>query len=74
MKNEAPKLGSGTWHTVSSWPYSLPTAGQLRKFIFDAERNGFNRCFKRVGQGAKKRIWLNEEAVFEWIDENLVQS
>ena len=41
------------------------TLGGIRNLIFHAETNGFAKCIKRMG----RRILLDEDAIFTWIDE-----
>lgn len=48
------------WHEYHPWP----PIGGLRHLIFHAESTGFDRVLKRVG----RRILLDEQAFFEWLD------
>ncbi len=41
------------------------TPGGIRHLLFNRETNGFNRCVVRLG----RKILLNEEAVFAWLQE-----
>ena len=41
------------------------TLGGIRHLIFHERSNGFSKCVRRIG----KRVLLNEEAVFAWIEE-----
>lgn len=38
----------------------------LRHLIFDASSNGFSKVIRRVG---KRKLLLDEEAFFRWVDE-----
>ena len=58
---------------VTKWPehHSWPTVTGLRHFIFNARTNGFDKVIRRVGA----RILIDEQAFFQWIDEqNLDQN
>jgi hypothetical protein len=48
---------------VRKYPDFLSEAG-IRHLIFYEHQNGFHVCVKRVG----RRILLDEEAVFTWVD------
>lgn len=52
--------------TVAQWTkeYSWPPLGGLRHLIFYADNNGFNSVIRRAG----RRILLNEQAFFDWIE------
>lgn len=39
--------------------------GGLRHNIFHADKNGFAQCVRRIG----RKVLLDEQAVFNWIDE-----
>lgn len=41
------------------------TPGGIRHLLFNRETNGFHRCVVRLG----RKILLNEEAVFAWLQE-----
>ena len=51
---------------VSKWNdhHVYPTQGGLRSLIFNAESNGFNLAFKRVG----RRVLVDEREFFQAID------
>lgn len=49
------------WNDLHPWP----PQGGLRHLIFNAEKNGFNKVIKRVG----RRVLIDEEAFFLWLDE-----
>jgi hypothetical protein len=51
---------------LTKWPefHTWPTAAALRYYVFNGEHNGFNTVFKRVG----RRILIDEEAFFRWIE------
>ena len=38
--------------------------GGLRFLIFNAEKNGFDACVRRMG----RKVLIDEEAFFDWID------
>lgn len=40
------------------------TAGGVRHLIFHADKNGFSRCFKRIG----RRVYVDENAFYEQMD------
>lgn len=48
------------WNDHHSWP----PQGGLRYLIFNAEENGFNKVIKRAG----RRILIDEQAFFQWMD------
>lgn len=39
--------------------------GGLRHLIFNEHTNGFHKCVRRVG----RRVLIDEEAFFEWVEE-----
>lgn len=51
---------------LTTWPshHNYPPLGQLRALVFNASKNGFDRCIRRVG----KRILIDEAAYFAWVD------
>jgi len=49
------------WSSYHPWP---STAG-LRWLIFNAGRNGFEKCVRRVG----RRVLIDEAAFFVWLEE-----
>lgn len=48
------------WNQFHLWP----TEAALRFYIFNAEFNGFDNVVKRVG----RRILIDEEAFFLWVE------
>lgn len=48
------------WNVHHPWP----PLGGLRHLIFFAKDNGFERVIRRVG----RRVLIDENAFFEWID------
>lgn len=52
---------------LTKWPqfHAWPSAAGLRYYVFNGEFNGFDRVFKRVG----RRILIDEEAFFAWVEE-----
>jgi hypothetical protein len=49
------------WKHYHEWP---PTAG-IRHLVFHADKNGFDKVIRRVG----RRVLIDEEAFFQWVDE-----
>ena len=49
------------WNKNHSWP----PIGGLRHLIFNAEKNGFNKVIRRIG----RRVLIDEQAFFDWVDE-----
>lgn len=49
------------WNQHHAWP----PPGGLRHLIFYAEDNGFFRVIRRVG----RRVLINEDAFFKWVEE-----
>lgn len=49
------------WNKHHSWP---PTGG-MRHLIFHAKTNGFDKVILRAG----RRVLIDEEAFFKWLDE-----
>lgn len=50
-----------SWNDYHPWP----PIGGLRHLIFFAETNGFNKVIRRIG----RRVLINEEAFFEWAND-----
>ncbi len=52
---------------LTKWPqfHTWPTAAALRYYVFNGEFNNFHTVFKRVG----RRILIDEEAFFDWVEE-----
>jgi hypothetical protein len=50
-----------SWNSI----HSYPPLGQLRNLVFNAEKTGFGNCIRRVG----KRILIDEQKYFEWVDQ-----
>ena len=50
-----------SWKNYHDWP---PTAG-MRHLVFHAAKNGFDKVIRRVG----RRVLIDEEAFFQWVDE-----
>lgn len=50
----------GDWGKYHPWP----PLGGLRHLIFNAQKNGFGRCLRKVGS----RVLIDEQAFFDWID------
>lgn len=51
---------------LTNWSahHNYPPLGQLRALVFNAKTNGFEKVIRRVG----KRILLDEQSYFEWVD------
>ena len=51
---------------LTQWPqhHAYPNISGLRYLVFNASKNGFNSCIKRVG----RRILIDEAAYFAWVD------
>ena len=51
---------------VTQWTslHSYPPIGQLRALVFNAEKNGFDSCIRRIG----RRVLINETAYFAWVE------
>ena len=51
---------------VTEWPnhYTYPPIGQLRALIFNADKNNFSHCIRRIG----RRIMIDPQAYFTWVD------
>ena len=49
------------WNRYHVWP----PIGGLRHLIFNAKRNGFERCLRRVG----RTILIDEAEYFDWVDQ-----
>jgi len=52
---------------VMQWSkhHDFPKLGRLRELIFYAETNGFKKVIRRMGRS----VLIDEEAFFEWIEE-----
>ncbi len=50
------------WNQHHEWP----PQGGLRHLIFYANTNGFDRVIRRVG----RRVLIDEEAFFQWVESN----
>ena len=52
---------------VSKWNqyHDFPTVAALRNLIFFADRNGINKCIRKIGG----RLYIEETAFFEWVEE-----
>ena len=54
---------------VSQWNryHDFPTVGALRNLIFFANKNGIDKCIKKIGG----RRYIEESTIFEWVDERI---
>lgn len=52
---------------VSQWNryHDFPTVGALRNLIFFSDKNGIDKCVRKIGG----RLYIEESAFFEWVDE-----
>lgn len=52
---------------LTEWPkhHSWPPLGGLRHLVFYADTNGFNRVVRRAG----RRVLIDEQAFFSWIED-----
>lgn len=52
---------------LTEWPkhHSWPPIGGLRHLVFYADENGFNKVIRRAG----RRVLIDEQAFFQWLDE-----
>ncbi len=51
---------------LTQWPehHLYPNIAGLRYLVFNADKNGFATCVKRIG----KRILIDELAYFTWVE------
>lgn len=58
--------------TVTQWAqhHLWPTTSGLRHLIFYAKNNGFEKVIRRSG----KRILIDEDAFFKWLDDQNLQA
>lgn len=50
-----------SWNDRHQWP----PIGGLRHLIFHAKANGFDKVIRRVG----RRVLIDEQAFFAWVDQ-----
>ena len=52
---------------LTEWPkhHSWPPIGGLRHLVFYADENGFDKVIRRAG----RRVLIDEQAFFQWLDE-----
>lgn len=67
MNTETKHSNQPRYLTVNEWckTYSWPPVGGIRHLIFNAESNGFKKVIRRCG----RRILINEQAFFQWLEE-----
>ncbi len=53
---------------VTKWSqyHDYPTEPGLRWLIFNGEKNGFSEVIRRVG----RRVLIDEQSFFDWVDGN----
>jgi hypothetical protein len=44
--------------------HSYPPIGQLRSLVFNAQKNGFDQCIRRIG----RRVLIDEASFFAWVE------
>jgi len=51
---------------ITQWGqhHSYPPLGQLRALAFNAKKNGFDSCIRRIG----RRVLIDEAAYFAWVE------
>ena len=51
---------------LTQWPatHNYPPLGQLRALVFNAHKNGFDHCIRRIG----RRVLIDETSYFEWVE------
>lgn len=56
---------------IKDWKnhHNVPSESMLRKLVFHEETNGFSYAVRRVG----RKVYLDEEKVFEWIEQQNVR-
>ena len=61
-----PSISVDDYVTIRQLTTSNPafTEGGIRALIFRAERNGFNRCIRRIG----RKILISKSAFSHWIE------
>jgi hypothetical protein len=52
---------------VTKWPehHEWPTVAAIRHLIFNEQQNGFHSVVRRVG----KRVLIDEQAFFNWVEQ-----
>lgn len=52
---------------LTEWPkhHSWPPIGGLRHLVFHANENGFDKVIRRAG----RRVLIDEQAFFQWLEE-----
>lgn len=67
MSTETPTALQPRLIPLTEWPkhHEWPPLGGLRHLVFNAQTNGFDRVIRRVG----RRVLIDEQAFFEWVDE-----
>ena len=61
IKSRSKLIPVTDWNEHHPWP----PIGGLRHLIFNADKNGFDAVIKRCG----RRVLIDEEAFFEWVDQ-----
>ena len=65
---DKPRLSHRRFITVTDWPkyHTWPSSSGLRHLIFNRCINGFSSVVRRCG----RRVLIDEQAFYEWIDKN----
>lgn len=61
------KASHGNLIPVTAWPdhHTWPPIGGLRHLIFFEKTNGFDKVIRRIG----RRVLIDEQAFFAWVDQ-----
>lgn len=56
---------------ISKWNehHEWPPIGGLRHLVFNAKKNGFDKVVRRIG----RRVLIDEEAFFDWVEQQNVE-
>lgn len=67
IKNQSLKSSLCRLIPIVDWPkfHCWPPIGGLRHLNFYKETNGFDKVVKKIG----KRVLIDEQKFFEWVDE-----
>lgn len=60
-RSEAKLIPVTKWEEYHPWP----SESGLRYLIFNAQRNGFHICVRRIG----RRVLIDELRFFEWVEQ-----
>jgi len=67
MNDSQNSIQSTRYIPVPNWErhHDWPKIGGLRNLIFNRHKNGFDKVIKKVG----KRVLIDENAFFNWIEQ-----